>query len=115
MRILVTTPYFYPHSGGSQNYIANLYSTLVKKHPEVKVDIVCYNTDKVSIRERYKNLNVYRVGCQEILPGQFALPNYLELLDLIKRLKKINGRYDIVNSHTRFFDNYLWGPILAKY
>lgn len=115
MRVLVTTPYFYPHSGGSQNYIANLYSTLVKKHPEIVVDVVCYNTDKSSKREVHKSLNVYRVGCWEILPGQFALPNYIELFSLIKKLKAQKGSYDLVNAHTRFFDNCLWSPFVAKY
>ena len=115
MRILVTTPYFYPHSGGSQNYIANLYSTLVKKHPETKVDVVCYNTDKATKREIYQGLNIYRVRSWEILSGQYALPNYFELFSLIKKLKKQNGKYDLVNAHTRFFDNCLWSPFMAKY
>ena len=115
MKILVTTPYFYPHSGGSQNYIANLYSTLVKNHPEFEVDVICYNTDSVGKRQKYRGLNVYRVGTWEILPGQFALPNYFELFGLIRKLKRKNGSYGVVNAHTRFFDNALWSPLAAKY
>lgn len=115
MRILVTTPYFFPHAGGSQKYIADLYSQLIKKHPEVKVDVICYNTDGVSKTEVYKGLNIYRVGCLEILPGQFSLPNYIELIGLIRKLKDKHGKYDLVNAHTRFFDNALWSPSVARY
>jgi glycosyltransferase involved in cell wall biosynthesis len=58
---------------------------------------------------------VYRIGCLEILPGQFALPNYFELFSVLRKLKKQNKKYDILNSHTRFFDNSWWGPLVAKY
>lgn len=115
MNILVTTPYFYPHAGGSQKYIEDLYSQLVKAHPEIKVDVICYNTDKAPKKEVYKGLSLFRVSCKQILPGQFAVPNYLEVLKLVRELKNKRGKYDLVNAHTRFFDNSVWSPFVAKY
>ena len=114
MRILVITPYFYPHPGGSQHYIEELYSALMESNSDIEVDIICYNTEKTKEEERYKNFNVYRVDALEILTDQFALPNYLELISLIKRLKK-NHTYQVVNAHTRFFDCSWWTPYIAKY
>jgi len=79
------------------------------------VDVICYDTDSVGKRQKYRGLNVYRVGTWEILPGQFALPNYFELFGLIRKLKRKNGSYGVVNAHTRFFDNALWSLLAAKY
>lgn len=113
MKILVLTPYFHPHIGGSERYIEELYDELVKQNPEIRVDVLTYNTNGSKKSERYKNFNVYRVGCLEILPNQFVLPNYLELFFLLRQLKKKN--YSYVNAHTRFFDTAWWGWLAAKY
>lgn len=113
MHILVITPYFHPHTGGSQRYIEELYSELLNQNPGWQVDILTYNTDKAAKREKYLGMTIYRVGCLEILPGQFALPNYLELVKTLRALKK--QRYTLVNSHTRFFDNSWWAPMAARY
>ncbi len=113
MKILVLSPYFYPHIGGSERYIEELYGELVKQNPEVEVDVLTYNTENAEKLERYKNFNIYRVGCWEILPNQFVLPNYFELISLLKQLKKKN--YSHVNAHTRFFDTAWWGWLAAKF
>jgi len=114
MRILVTTQYFYPHLGGSQEVIRQLYSILVKNHKDTQVDLICYNTDNARKNEIVNGINVFRIACIQVLPGQFALPNYWQLFKIICKLKKQN-KYDIVNSHTRFFDNSWWSPLVAKY
>jgi glycosyltransferase involved in cell wall biosynthesis len=36
-------------------------------------------------------------------------------MNVLAKLKKLRGEYDIVNSHTRFFDNSWWAPLVAKY
>jgi glycosyltransferase involved in cell wall biosynthesis len=113
MRILVVTPYFYPHVGGSERYIEELYGWVMKHNSSVQVDVVTYNTEKVAQKELYKGMTIYRVGCVEILRDQFALPSYVELWRLFKKLKKNN--YDVVNAHTRFFDTAWWGWKAARY
>ncbi len=115
MNICVVTPYFAPHPGGSQRYIEELFAQIVANDPNTHVDIVCYNTDHAPKEELVNQLHIHRVSCWEILPGQFALPNYWELIHVVRQLKATHGPYDIVNSHTRFFDNSWWAPLLAKY
>lgn len=114
MRILIITPYFHPHPGGSQHYIEQLFSFLMRLDSEIKVDVLCYNTDQAPKKEKYKQFTVYRLSCLEFLPGQFAIPNYIELIKLIKKLKKKHS-YQVVNAHTRFFESAWWAPIAAKY
>lgn len=114
MRICVLTQYFFPHAGGSQEYIVQLYSHLKKLDDSIEVDVICYNTDGAPAEEHYKGLNIYRVGCVQFLPGQFALPNYIEVFQLLKKLKNQHS-YDFINTHTRFFDNSWWAPLAAKY
>lgn len=113
MRILVLTPYFYPHIGGNERYIEELYSELMRQNPEFQVDIITYNTEGAKKIEKHNGFNVYRVGCLEILPHQFVLPNYLELFFLLKSLK--NRKYTHVNAHARFFDVAWWGWLVARY
>lgn len=113
MRILVISPYFYPHKGGSQKYAEELHVNLMQKNPSVKVDVLTYNTDNSKEIEKYRGLTIYRVPCIQILKGQFAVPDYLKLLKVLKKLKKNN--YDFVNSHTRFFESSWWAPFASKY
>lgn len=113
MRILFITPYFYPHQGGSQNYSEELYSRLMKNNPKIKVDVLCYNTDRQPEKEQYRGFTVYRIPCLQILPGQFAVPNYIKLYALFKKLNKKN-KYAFINSNSRFFESSWWIPFAAK-
>lgn len=114
MRILLVTPYFYPHKGGSQQYAEELYATLMKSDPTIKVDVLCYNTDNSKAIEEYRGFTIYRIPCTQVLKGQFAIPNYFALRKTINKLFSLN-RYDFVNSHTRFFESSWWTPFVAKH
>ena len=109
-KILVITPFFYPHIGGSERYMEGLYVFLKQKHPEISVDIFCYNTDKTKEKELYKGLNIYRIPCWTILPGQFCLPKPVPLFKFLK----FNKSYDLIHCSTRFFDSSWWAPLYAK-
>lgn len=113
-RILLITPYFYPHQGGSQQYAEELYYHLMKADPTVKVDVLCYNTDKADEAEEYRGFTIYRVPCFEILKGQFTIPNYIALWAVLNKLFHKN-HYTFINSHTRFFENSWWVPFAARY
>lgn len=113
MRTLIISPFFHPHKGGSQRYIEELYSHLMKTDKSVKVDVICYNTTNSPEKEKYGPFQIYRVGCWQILPGQFALPNYIALIKILRKLTK-NNKYDFVASNTRFFESSWWAPIFAK-
>jgi phosphatidylinositol alpha-mannosyltransferase len=109
-KILVITPFFYPHIGGSERYMEELYVFLKKKHRQVSIDVLCYNTDNSPESESYRGLNVVRIPCWTILPGQFLLPKPLPLLKFLNSHKS----YDLVHTSTRFFDSSWWAPLYAK-
>lgn len=111
MKILVVTPFFYPHVGGSESYMEELYESLLKKHPEIEVNVLCYNTDASRSREKYKGLTIYRIPCFTILPNQFCLPNPI---DLMKFLLVHRNDYNLIHCSTRFFDSSWWAPLYAK-
>lgn len=114
MRILLVTPYFYPHKGGSQAYAEELYATLMKEDRSMNVDVLTYNTDKSKSVEQYRGFTIYRIPCIQILPGQFAVPNYIEVFKTLSMLFKKN-HYDFINSHTRFFESTFWVPFAARF
>ena len=110
-KILVITPFFYPHIGGSERYMEELYIFLREKHPEIAVDVLCYNTNQVLIKENYQGITIYRIPCLNILKDQFSLPNPLALLQFLFKNK---NQYDVIHVSTRFFDSSWWAPIYAK-
>lgn len=110
-KILVITPLFYPQVGGAMQYMEDLYVFLRKEHPEIEVDVLCYNTKKTLPIEHYRGLNIYRIECWNILPGQFAFPH---VLPLIKFLWQTRGQYDLIHCNTRFFESSWWAPFYAK-
>lgn len=111
-RILVITPFFYPHVGGSQQYMEELYAEVLKINKDINVDVLCYNTDKTRKEEEYKGVHIYRLSCWNVLPGQFALPSPFELVHFFSKHGK---SYDIIHCSTRFFDSSWWGVLYAKF
>lgn len=110
-KVLVLTPFFYPHIGGSQQYMEDIYAYLVRAHKDIKVDVLCYNTDNVSSEEAYRGLRIYRIPGWNVLPGRFALPSPITLF---RFLYKNRSSYDIIHCSTRFFDTSWWGPLYAR-
>lgn len=110
-KILVITPFFYPHVGGSEKYVLGLYSFLKEKNPKITVDVLCYNTDNSKTREVYRGLNILRIPCWQLLPGQFCIAKPSQLFKFISQNWKT---YDLIHCSTRFFDSSWWGPVIAK-
>jgi glycosyltransferase involved in cell wall biosynthesis len=112
INILILTPFFYPHVGGSQQYMEELYAALIKKYKNVSVEVLCYNTDNVSSIQTYRGIKITRVNSVNILKGQFAIPN---IFSLINFLYKNKNNYDLIHCSTRFFDTSWWGPWYADH
>lgn len=111
-KVLVLTPFFYPHTGGSQQYMEELYAEFLKKYSnEFEVEVLTYNTDNTIKNENFRGMHITRISCWNILPGQFAIPNPIEL---ISYLYKNRNSIDLIHSSTRFFDTSWWGPMYAK-
>lgn len=111
-RILLISPYFFPHIGGSQRYMEELYVHLIEQFPQYSVDVLTYNTDNAPEKEKHRGLTVYRIPCWEILPGQFTIPNPIALITILYKLAQ--NKYDFVHTHLRFFDATWWTWIYAK-
>ena len=110
--ILLISPFFYPHTGGSQRYMEELYVHLVKQHPKMHIDVLTYNTDRAKLKESYRGMTIYRIPCWHILSGQFTLPNPIALIQWLRAHGK--GSYDVVHTHIRFFDATWWAWAYAK-
>jgi glycosyltransferase involved in cell wall biosynthesis len=110
-KILVITPFFYPHIGGSESYIEELYLFLRKKHPEIVVDVLCYNTNKTLNKESYHGLTIYRIPCWNILRDQFSVPNPLALIQFLHANK---NSHSLIHASTRFFESSWWAPFYAR-
>jgi len=112
VKILLILPFFYPHRGGSQKYAEEIYVKMMENHPNVKVDVLAYNTDRVDGFENYRGFRIYRIPCWNVIPARFALPNPFALSKKLKELAK--NEYDYVNTHIRFFDPTWWVWRYAK-
>lgn len=113
VQILLILPFFYPHRGGSQKYAEEILARLVRNHTNVKVDVLCYNTDHVTNFEEYRGFRVYRVPCWNVIPARFAIPNPISLIAMLIKLSK--NKYNFVNTHIRFFDPTWWVWAYADY
>lgn len=99
IKVLVFAEFFYPHKNGVREYILNLYGELIKKKL-VEVTVVSYNNTKSKKEEFYRGFRIIRIPCISLLNGTYNLPsgNWRKVLD-----KLSNEKFDVVNSHTRFF------------
>ncbi|GBC74094.1 GDP-mannose-dependent alpha-(1-6)-phosphatidylinositol monomannoside mannosyltransferase [archaeon HR05] len=94
MKILVTTPYFYPEGGGLEKYAYNIFKGLAQKGHEVT--IFCSTKKGYDINEKMDGLMVHRLKPDLIISNTPIRFNLFDILD--KELK--DGNYDIVNGHT---------------
>lgn len=111
MHIAVFASYFYPHKGGMEKYVYEIYSRLAKKG--VKVDIITCNTNNSLTEEIYEGMNIYRFDCWDALGKTYPIPKINKTF--FKILKKLNqNSYSFVNTQTRFFIMSFVGFIYGK-
>lgn len=110
IHLLLISPHFFPYN----RYEQELYTHLLQEFENITVTVLCYNTTKSPPRESYNGIEIYRVPCIDILPGQFVIPNYFQLIKTLEKIKKEQG-IDIINCDTRFFDSTWWTPYLARF
>src|SRR3989344_5737415 len=110
MKIIMFAGYFYPHKGGSEDYIYNLSSGLINKNHDV--DILTNNTEKVSSYETKDKIKIYRLDCWSSLNNKYPIPKpTIRNLKMFSKLLK--KKYDIVNPHTRFWVTSFLGLLFA--
>jgi glycosyltransferase involved in cell wall biosynthesis len=106
------SPFFIPHIGGSQRFMEELAFHTMNIFSNVTVDVLTYNTEQAVNFQEYRGMRIYRIPCIQLLHGQFALPNPIALLIILRNLHKNN--YSHVHTNTRFFESSWWAWIFAR-
>lgn len=111
MKILIFAGYFYPHKGGYEDYTLKLAQGLINKG--YHVDILTTNTNNSPSFEVKDKMRIYRMDCWDSVGKKYPIIKVtrknLEILNNIK-----NQKYDIVNTHTRFWITSYLGYRFAK-
>lgn len=105
---LLISPFFFP----TNTYQQELCQKIVNLYPNINITILCYQTTTTKI-DKFGSIKVYYVPCFSIIKDQFVLPNYFELFQIVKKLKKENS-FNLIFCETRFFDSSWWIPFLAR-
>ncbi|MEM2857082.1 MAG: glycosyltransferase family 4 protein [Candidatus Nitrosocaldaceae archaeon] len=93
MKILVTTPYFYPEGGGLERYAYNIFKRLAAKGYEITV--YCATKKGYDYSEELDGIKVHRLKPNLIISNTPIRFNLYSILS-----KELDNGYDIVNSHT---------------
>ena len=108
--VLVCIAYFYPHVGGYEKYIQELYTRI---NNNFNVDILVFDIQKNPEFEKLDGMNVYRLESYGLFGNMYPVPKFN--IKNIKTLKKIfKTEYLFVNTHTRFFMSSFFGCIISK-
>ncbi|MBC7099526.1 glycosyltransferase, partial [Candidatus Bipolaricaulota bacterium] len=92
MKILIVSPYFYPKTGGLENYAFNIIKKLKEHH---NITILCSSINKDSI-ESFKGMKIIRFKPSHILSNTPIRYNLIIKISEVLR----EGDFDIVNAHT---------------
>ena len=94
MKILMVCPYFYPDSGGVENYVYNISKGLVKKG--YNITVLCATKEGQDKTEILDGIKVIRQKPDFIISNTAIRLNlYFTLSKLLKKEK-----FDLVNAHT---------------
>jgi glycosyltransferase involved in cell wall biosynthesis len=111
-KILIFTDYFLPDNNGIIQYVTNLYKELIYKK-KVEISIFTFKTNKnLKTYEKMEEFEIYRIKAKSILGGTYNLPNFFDWIKISKELK--NKKFDVVNTHTRFFISSVFGTRFAS-
>lgn len=107
MKILIFSAYYYPHTGGVETYIKELFSGL-------DVTIITCNTENSKSFEKIDGFDVYRFECYHLINKTYPVLTIKSIKKINTFIKKNKHNFDYVITHTRFFNISLIGTILSK-
>lgn len=99
IKLLAFTPIFYPHMGGAERTVYELYSRCAKQYG-YEIDLVTLNTENAIEREILNGIHVIRIG----KPYQNKYIKFLMLQILFLKFYFINRnkKYQILHVHYAF-------------
>jgi glycosyltransferase involved in cell wall biosynthesis len=96
MKIMVVTPYFYPHIGGAENYAYNIAKGLKEEYNWEIVVITSNHEEKKYIEEKIDGIKIYRLSRWFKISNTPINPMwYFQIKNIIKKEKP-----DVINAHT---------------
>lgn len=113
-KILIFSPYYKSHIGGLEAFVEDLNSELLKDTSDLEIvtitSLIPNNQTKVEINNRLK---IVRLPFFEIIDN-FPVPKFWNK-DFKKMYREVlDGDYDLIISHTRFFLTSLMACFLSK-
>lgn len=112
MKILVFSPYYYPHIGGLQNYAKDLNEKLTNEGMSVVVftsQIPPYSKGV----ENINNVKIIRFPAFEIIHN-YPFPKFWKINFWKVFLNLFRNDFDLTLSHTRFFSTSLMAIFFSK-
>jgi glycosyltransferase involved in cell wall biosynthesis len=98
-KILAFTPIFYPHMGGAERTVYELYVRFVNKY-NCEVDLVTLNTENAKKIEILDGINIFRIG--KDFKNKYIKFLLLQILFLWFYFKNRKSNYDILHVHYAF-------------
>ncbi|MFA5797267.1 MAG: glycosyltransferase family 4 protein [Candidatus Woesearchaeota archaeon] len=100
MKLLIFTAYYYPHAGGVENYVHELFKGM-------DVTVVTCNTEGAKPFERIHGFKVYRFDCYHLMNNTYPVLKYSSLKKIDQLVSQ--GGFDYIVTNTRFFHTSLIG------
>lgn len=105
MKLIIFCAYFYPHEGGVERYVYELFRNL-----SIDCTIVTANTERAKSYEEWNGFKIYRLPCRHILGRTYPIIKR-KGFEVIDRLGK--EHFDYVITQTRFFNTTYIGARFA--
>jgi glycosyltransferase involved in cell wall biosynthesis len=108
IKIAVFCAYFYPHKGGMETYVRELFSGL----KDIDVTIITSNSENSPKFERKFGMNIYRFECRNLMRKTYPVIKFSEYKNIEKLIEK--NKFNYIITHTRFFNTSIIGCKMAN-
>jgi glycosyltransferase involved in cell wall biosynthesis len=108
MKIAIFCAYFYPHKGGVETYVKELFSGL----KDIDVTIITSNSENSPKFEKKFGMNIYRFDCWHMMGKTYPIIKFSERKNIEKIIQ--DNKFDYIITQTRFFHTSYIGCKIAK-